>query len=487
MSAANGTATRARPHPLELVRQALVDGGWEPGQEAARYRARCPHCKSAELSLDVKVGGDDRAALWCDRCKQEPDVLAAAMGLRESDLRPLERRPKLAAAPDDRSPKPARTTLRLLDTAHMLASEPPPVDWIAEGIVARGTLTMLAGREKEGKSLLCQALAAAIASGESVGGIACKAGRALIVDAENGQSVTHRRLKGLGLDVDNADNLRFVEARGFDLRRNLDELEQLLAELTPDLLVLDSWRSLWGGKENDSDEVAEVLDPLRMLARERGCGVVLIHHMSRGGAYRGSTAAGASVENLLAFARHPDDPDRRRRQLVNTGCRYDEEASDRWLTIDANRALGAIFVDQAEPFTTSYDDDGAATAAPVREELTPRVRALLLSDIPQTLADLNRELDRHPKDRSVRRVLAGLAETGDAVQLPDKKWIAGGGTVAAPIGVSPPCHPATLACRAKSEGDGDEGPATLLLDVVGSEDAVVDAVRDAFDATEERP
>src|SRR5829696_6658721 len=51
-------------------------------------------------------------------------------------------------------------TLRRVDVAHMLSSEPERVDWIAEGIVARGTLTLIAGREKEGKSLLAMAVAA---------------------------------------------------------------------------------------------------------------------------------------------------------------------------------------------------------------------------------------------------------------------------------------------------------------------------------------
>jgi hypothetical protein len=42
------------------------------------------------------------------------------------------------------------------------------------------------------------------------------------------------------------------EADGFDLRTDLGELERVLDDHRPALLVLDSFRSLWGGKENDS-------------------------------------------------------------------------------------------------------------------------------------------------------------------------------------------------------------------------------------------
>src|SRR4051794_19688070 len=45
-------------------------------------------------------------------------------------------------------------TLRRCDVKLMLTTEPEPVDWLIGGVVARGTLTLLAGREKEGKSLL---------------------------------------------------------------------------------------------------------------------------------------------------------------------------------------------------------------------------------------------------------------------------------------------------------------------------------------------
>jgi hypothetical protein len=61
--------------------------------------------------------------------------------------------------------------------------------------------------------------------------------------------------------------------------------------------------------------------------------------------------------------------------------------------------------------------------APVREELTARLRALL-TDEPQRLKDLAEAVRRDPKDRAVRGALALVG-----VQDPDtKKWTRPGGS-----------------------------------------------------------
>jgi len=317
-----------------------------PGSVDCLWRAACPACCStwangAEKPLRVRelgVGGD--VGLTCGN------------GCPEAAIRAELRLPRLALVSDgdghEKTPDvPARAApvvkLRRLDVARILTTEPAPVDWLIEGVAARGALTLLAGREKEGKSMIALAVGACVLSGGgSVAGLACRAGRVLIVDAENGEAEAHRRVRALGLDSRHIANIEYVEPRGFDLRGDLRELDRLLERSRPDLCILDSFRTLWGGEENSSGEVAGALDPLRALLRDRGVAGVLIHHLGRrGGEYRGSSAIGASVENLLELARVEGDPDRRRRRLRNSRCRFEEEAPDRWLTIEADRRLGA--------------------------------------------------------------------------------------------------------------------------------------------------
>lgn len=298
-----------------------------PGSVDCLWRAACPACCStwangAEKPLSVRelgVGGD--VGLRCRNGCAE-GAIRAELRLPRLSLVSADAGETRERSPDP-PPRPAAAKLRRLDVARMLTTEPAPVDWLVEGVAARGALTLLAGREKEGKSMVALAVGACVLSGGgSVAGLTCRPGRVLIVDAENGESEAHRRVRALGLDARHVENIEYVEPRGFDLRGDLRELGRLLERSRPDLCILDSFRTLWGGEENSSGEVASALDPLRALLRDHNVAGVLIHHLGRrGGEYRGSSAIGASVENLLELARVEGDPDRRRRRLRNPRCR----------------------------------------------------------------------------------------------------------------------------------------------------------------------
>ena len=56
----------------------------------------------------------------------------------------------------------------------MVGSSPPPVPWVVEGLAVEGSLTLISGKEGEGKSLLAMSLAAGVALGEDVAGVPCK-------------------------------------------------------------------------------------------------------------------------------------------------------------------------------------------------------------------------------------------------------------------------------------------------------------------------
>ena len=167
----------------------------------------------------------------------------------------------------DRPGGPRR--LRVLDIEAMLSSPPPPVPWTVEPILALGCTTMIAGREGRGKSLLALAIAATGGHGENVAGMApSDSFRTLYVDAENGSQEAHRRVYGLSVS---SGALVYVEADGFNLRADFDELVELVREHEPNLLILDSLRSLAPGlDENDSLKVEDALRPVVKLGQREG-------------------------------------------------------------------------------------------------------------------------------------------------------------------------------------------------------------------------
>lgn len=307
----------------------------------------------------------------------------------------------------------APATLHRLDVAHMVGEQPPPVPWVIEGLAVRGCLTLLTGREGEGKSLLAASLAGAVAAGETVAGMNCLEGTALVVDAENGKHEIHRRVHSLGLPT---SGVEVVEADGFHLGRHLDELIDLIRDVRPLFVVLDSFRSLWpGGDENDPADAAAVLDPLRNALRAEGAAGLLLHHLAKGaGDYRGSTAIGASVELGFKLTRTEEDPEKAdRRKLDCYKCRPAPEPERRWFRLHVER--GRVFVERADPY--AGDSDAPAAARPVRAELAPDM--LAAATTPIAWPDLARAIGREPKDGTARRLRDDLLGAGELERLPD--------------------------------------------------------------------
>src|SRR4051812_29182496 len=114
----------------------------------------------------------------------------------------------------------------------MVREQPPPVPWLIDGLVVKGMLTILNGREGVKKSLLSQSLAAMLARGESNPIFKCRAGRVVIVDAENGEAEIWRRVHTAGMP-DQGITLYAVEANSFELRDDLSEIEKAVEQHKP--------------------------------------------------------------------------------------------------------------------------------------------------------------------------------------------------------------------------------------------------------------
>ncbi len=298
-----------------------------------------------------------------------------------------------------------RSGLRLLDTERMIATEPPPVPWIAEPLLARGAVTMLVGREGQGKSLLALALAAAIGHGGSIAGMQCQPGRVVVIDAENGEAEAHRRVRALRVKP---GTLAYVEAQGFDLRKDERDVKALLRHVRPDVLVLDSLRSLAPGlDENDSGPVEEVLGPLRGLSREYGCATLIVHHAGKANHdYRGSTAIGAAVELGFRLDRAGSDP--QRRTLSCWKLRIAPEPPPRTLAIEAGN--GRIAITEAEPAPI-------ASRASETDELADRFAVIVAERGALRWGELCRLAGADPESGTSRRARRTAIERGRLVRV----------------------------------------------------------------------
>lgn len=279
-------------------------------------------------------------------------------------------------------------------------AEPRPVSWVAEGFVARGYVTMIAGEPGAGKSFVTQTLGVALANGgpealgmrldtraacpdcggmravacdeepDDLGGHdqhdACDASgrvpcvtcdeeghvpaplRVLTIDAENGANLVQERAHSTGLAEAARDRYIVAGAEGFDIYKDRAVLDGILADLAAegrpvDLVTLDSWTSLWFGNENVVDQVQSCLGSLNELAARHNVAILLIHHTDKEGeTYRGSSAIAATIHAVFAFARGDEKNDTpETRFLTCKKMRFAAEPPVRRLAVTAHGIVPA--------------------------------------------------------------------------------------------------------------------------------------------------
>jgi AAA domain len=202
---------------------------------------------------------------------------------------------------------------RPLTLRELYDADVPSVAHLVDGILPRGSLTLFTAREKAGKSLLSVDLVCSMAAAEPFLDRAVTPGPTLLVPAEDHlREVRDRikqRLRGkddppvLVLPVNGftADRIRLEDPASMQGLYDLIEREEIA------LAVLDPMRELHQQREDRSDDMGPLLAPLRQLAHQTDCAVVLIHHMNRQGEARGSTAIKAAVDQEWAFRRTADE------------------------------------------------------------------------------------------------------------------------------------------------------------------------------------
>jgi AAA domain-containing protein len=310
-------------------------------------------------------------------------------------------------------------TLRLLDVQAMRRQPPPRVPWIVPGLLARGMLTLLTGEAGEGKSLIALAIAAALESQDDFGHLPVEAARTLIVDAENGEHELHRRIDLMGIS---GTRVEIAATDGFDLARDHGNLADLVEDVGPDLVILDSFRSLWpSGNENDSGEATDVLAGIRSILHDVNAAGLLLHHLPKSSAaygrtssgdYRGASAIRATVDLAFRLERASGDPESGRRKLQCFKSRPAATPDPMWLRLDEHARVEA-----AAPYQSKK-------ASPRTDELQRRLLPALAGHGPMTLTELARQLGEKPDNRTLRTALERESGRGAIEQTSDGLWAA---------------------------------------------------------------
>jgi hypothetical protein len=213
--------------------------------------------------------------------------------------------------------------------------EPRELEWLWEGRVPLGMITMFAGDPKLGKSFVTLAMAAAVSGGLPLpfGGFSTRLGSTILMSAEDDPARTIiPRLTAAGADL---SRIHIVEsvilANGAEalpsLRVDVDAVTAAASRLGDcRLIVIDPVSAYLNGVDDSRNAALRgALSPLKSLSERLSAGVVLVSHLTKASSssakhrVAGSIAyVGACRANFL-FAADPHDPSGRRVLMLDNG------------------------------------------------------------------------------------------------------------------------------------------------------------------------
>ena len=262
-------------------------------------------------------------------------------------------------------------------TADALAGQQvPPRDWQVPGLIPGNTVTTIDGDGGTGKSTLGLQLGVATVLGRDWLNRKVRKGRVFYLSAEDDKDELHRRLNDMcvhfncGLEnlgdlklwpLDDSTELVALDEQSRELAPTSlwTELERILDDWQPVLIVLDSRADVYGGDEVNRRQVRRFVSMLRQLARSLNAAVVMLSHpsltgMSSGSGSSGSTAWNNSVRSRLYLSKPAlkedgdHDPDLRLLSLKKAN--YGPETADMHLYRKAG-----VFVTKEGATTTPLD------------------------------------------------------------------------------------------------------------------------------------
>lgn len=266
----------------------------------------------------------------------------AGMEQLAAGLRSKVPSPTYQAGPEAEAPPPAPAegaSLRVLplppmpqplDLAELASRDWPPTTWAVEGLLPAGQVTLLSANGGVGKSIVSLQMAVAVATGSDFLGLKARAGRALIVSAEDGAAIMLPRLAhaaaaaGVSL-ADLADSITAFDATACDATLwteagptgAMSWLARVANEQSPALIVVDNASDVFAGNENDRSQVRGFMRALRLIAEDSGAALLLLAHVDKASvrlglsaetlsSFSGSTAWNNSARSRLAMSRDGD-------------------------------------------------------------------------------------------------------------------------------------------------------------------------------------
>jgi hypothetical protein len=261
---------------------------------------------------------------FCDVCQEHAEFCEGTRPAPAAPKRPSGPRAREHAANGrngrngtDEAPQAAEGRRVRVTLASQI--KPRPVRWLWPDRIPAGALTLLAGREGIGKSLVGVQLAARLSRGELDGSREGTPSRVLFATSEDAWEFTMiPRLIAAGADLTRIGRVQAeddVGVTGLTLPVDAAALAEYVTARDVAMLVLDPLTSVMDGRldAHRDREVRMALEPLGKLAEQTGAAVFGLVHLGKGvgsdpvNLILGSRAFSAVARVALVAARDPDN------------------------------------------------------------------------------------------------------------------------------------------------------------------------------------
>lgn len=200
--------------------------------------------------------------------------------------------------------------------------------WLCEPIIANNTLGFVAGLPETGKTwvLIDLAIECARGGGMWLGKFPVKGCKVLFIDQERAKSETQRRFKaiieGKAMETSSLSGklwIRCGTTTRIDLQHSFDAFRKELAEIRPDLVIVDSLATFHTKEESNRMEIQQVMERIKALRNEFNCTFLIVHHETKMAHNNrkegnepsyldmsGNVAIPAAAETVLNVVKHDD-------------------------------------------------------------------------------------------------------------------------------------------------------------------------------------
>jgi hypothetical protein len=311
------------------------------------------------------------------------------------------------STPEWTEPK-AKDLVSQLPTLSDIASLDLSIEWVLDGLIPKGGITVLYSKGGRGKTTLMLQIGNSISEGIPFEGLSTIKLPVIYIDFDNPLNVIVDKAKRLGGN----DNFHYWHISNALTPAKIDTDKWETYKRLPQnaLLIFDTLKSCQGLDMNKDETMAFILERFRVL-RDMGCTVVLLHHTPKSSDTipKNNTTITDNADHVLGLVPLTEDGENSKNGTLVFGCRDNDKSRypKNYICLSFD---GEIFEYVPDPEDAKFEDMKGLIAELTEEGGKPNQSKIITAasnkwgfSRPKTINLLNRGEEKHWKCTRIRK------------------------------------------------------------------------------------